>query len=49
LGLRTQALAPLRDVDDFQDALAVAELAPTTRFGRAMADLEPRLRARAVT
>jgi rSAM/selenodomain-associated transferase 1 len=46
-GLRTLPLAPLRDVDDFQDALAVAALAPRSRFARAVAELEPRLRARA--
>jgi rSAM/selenodomain-associated transferase 1 len=49
LGLRTRTLAPLRDVDDFHDALAVAATAPNTRFARAVADLEPRLRARALT
>jgi uncharacterized protein len=49
LGLRTRTLARLRDVDDFHDALAVAATAPTTRFARAVADLEPRLRTRAQT
>jgi rSAM/selenodomain-associated transferase 1 len=34
LGLRTRVLPTLRDVDDFGDALAVAELAPDTRFAR---------------
>ena len=48
LGLRTRPLAALRDVDDFDDALAVAELAPTSRFARAVAMLEPRLHARAL-
>ncbi|HTD50644.1 MAG TPA: DUF2064 domain-containing protein, partial [Acidimicrobiia bacterium] len=43
LGLRTRALAPLRDVDTFDDAVAVAATAPWTRFARALADLEPRL------
>ena len=47
LGLRTRPLAPLRDVDDFQDAMAVAALAPMTRFARTVARLEPRLHARA--
>jgi rSAM/selenodomain-associated transferase 1 len=46
LGLRTRALAPLRDVDEFQDALEVAAAAPSTRFARAVAELEARLRAR---
>ncbi len=32
LGLRTELLAPLRDVDTFDDAVAVAALAPWTRF-----------------
>jgi len=32
LGLRTAQLAPLRDVDTFDDAVAVAALAPWTRF-----------------
>lgn len=45
LRLRTRALQPLRDVDDFNDALAVAALAPETRFARAVAALELRLRA----
>jgi hypothetical protein len=47
LRLRTRGLGTLRDVDDFDDALAVAALAPSTRFARAMANLEPRLRTRA--
>lgn len=46
LGLRTRALAPLRDVDTFDDAVAVAAAAPRTRFARAMTELEPRLRFR---
>ena len=32
LGLRTTQLASLRDVDTFEDALAVAAIAPWTRF-----------------
>ena len=48
LGLRTRELISLRDVDDFDDALAVAAAAPTTRFAHAVATLEPQLRARAV-
>ena len=32
LGLRTVELEPLRDVDSFEDAVAVATLAPWTRF-----------------
>jgi rSAM/selenodomain-associated transferase 1 len=47
LGLRTRRLEPLRDVDDFDDAVAVAAIAPDTRFARTMALLEPRLRTRA--
>lgn len=35
-GLRVQALPELRDVDSFEDALAVAALVPATRFGRAV-------------
>ena len=46
LGLRTRPLAPLHDVDGFEDALAVAALAPRSRFARAVAELEPRLHAR---
>lgn len=48
LGLRTRPLASLRDVDNFDDALAVAALAPTTRFAHAVAELEPRHRLRAL-
>jgi hypothetical protein len=46
LRLRTRGLDTLRDVDNFDDALAVAALAPSTRFARAVASLEPRLRTR---
>jgi glycosyltransferase A (GT-A) superfamily protein (DUF2064 family) len=35
LGLTVGALPPLRDVDDFADALAVAAVAPHTLFARA--------------
>jgi hypothetical protein len=49
LGLRTRALESLRDVDDFDDALAVADLAPSTRFAQAMGEVEARLGARAAT
>ena len=35
-----RSLHQLRDVDDFADALAVAELAPATRFARAVRALE---------
>lgn len=38
-GHRLGVLPPLRDVDTWHDALAVAALAPATRFGRAMARL----------
>jgi uncharacterized protein len=46
LGLQTRPLPPLRDVDTFADAVAVAGLAPCSRFARAVAALEPRQRAR---
>jgi hypothetical protein len=36
LGLRVTELEPLRDVDTIDDARAVAALAPTTRFARAL-------------
>lgn len=36
-GLDVGHLATLRDVDDFTDALAVASMAPETRFARAVA------------
>jgi hypothetical protein len=36
LGLRVADLAPLRDVDTFADARAVAQLAPHSRFARAL-------------
>jgi rSAM/selenodomain-associated transferase 1 len=36
LGLRCADLPKLRDVDQFEDALAVAELAPATNFARAL-------------
>jgi rSAM/selenodomain-associated transferase 1 len=36
LGLRWDALPPLRDVDDFADALAVAKLIPQSRFASAV-------------
>jgi rSAM/selenodomain-associated transferase 1 len=45
LGLRTATIAPLRDVDTFDDALAVAATTPGTRFARVVgsiaAALEP--------
>jgi glycosyltransferase A (GT-A) superfamily protein (DUF2064 family) len=37
LGLRTMELPPLRDVDRFADARAVATQAPDTRFAAAVA------------
>jgi len=49
LGMRTQALGHLRDVDTFPDALAVAALTPTSRFAHAVADLGVRLYAGAHT
>lgn len=39
LGLRTASLATVRDVDHPADALAVAALAPTSRFARTLAEL----------
>jgi hypothetical protein len=36
LGLRVADLAPLRDVDTFADARVVAQLAPDSRFARAL-------------
>lgn len=36
LGLHTEMLDELRDVDDFDDALAVAALAPSSRFARTL-------------
>jgi uncharacterized protein len=39
LGLRCADLPVLRDVDRFEDALAVAELAPATRFARTVDQL----------
>ncbi len=36
LGLRTTSLAMLRDVDTVEDAIAVADAAPHTRFGSAV-------------
>jgi rSAM/selenodomain-associated transferase 1 len=39
LGLRTRLLPPLRDVDYFADAVAVAQAVPTTRFACALAAL----------
>ncbi len=38
LGLRVAELQPLSDVDTFADALAVARVAPLTRFADAVAD-----------
>jgi rSAM/selenodomain-associated transferase 1 len=49
LGLRTRELQPLRDVDTFDDAVAVAAVATGTRFAGTFATLEPQLRARVVT
>jgi rSAM/selenodomain-associated transferase 1 len=39
LGLNTQVLPPLRDIDTFEDAAAVAAAAPTGRFAAAFAEL----------
>jgi hypothetical protein len=35
--LDPRVLPPLRDVDDFEDAIAVAALAPGSRFAAAVA------------
>ena len=44
LGLRWSELRPLRDVDVFTDALAVAEECPRSRFARAVAGIEESMR-----
>lgn len=41
LGLTVRALPRRRDVDDFDDALAVAAEAPATRFAAAVGRLGP--------
>lgn len=41
LGLTVSMLPELRDVDDIQDAVAVASEAPATRFARRLKDLVP--------
>jgi rSAM/selenodomain-associated transferase 1 len=41
LGLRTAELAPLRDVDTFDDAVAVAAAHPSTSFAQAVRRLAP--------
>jgi len=45
LGLRVVDLPPLRDVDTFGDAVAVAGQAPGSRFARAVADAASRVAA----
>jgi uncharacterized protein len=40
LGLRWSELRALRDVDEFTDALAVADECPRSRFAHALADLD---------
>jgi rSAM/selenodomain-associated transferase 1 len=40
LGLRWRELEPLRDVDTFTDACAVAAVSPPTRFAAAVAELD---------
>ncbi len=42
LGLRTRMLPTLRDVDDYRDAVAVADLAPGTRFAAAINEVRGR-------
>jgi uncharacterized protein len=46
LALRTAGLPIVRDVDDFEDALAVARAAPDTRFATTLRSMLVRLRAR---
>ncbi len=46
LELHTHVLPPLRDVDDFADAVAVAEQAPATRFAQSLRALEQDLWSR---
>jgi uncharacterized protein len=41
LGLGVEVLGALRDVDDFEDALAVAALVPGTRFAGALRTMAP--------
>lgn len=43
LGMAVEELPTLRDVDRWDDAVAVAAAAPASRFARALADLEPAL------
>jgi uncharacterized protein len=45
LRLRTAALPTLRDVDDFDDARAVARTAPDSRFAATLRLVLPRLDA----
>jgi uncharacterized protein len=45
LRLRTVALPTLRDVDDFDDALALARTAPNSRFAATLRSMLPRLAA----
>jgi hypothetical protein len=45
LGLRTALLPPLRDVDTFDDAVAVARCVPSTRFARTVQQLADAHRA----
>jgi rSAM/selenodomain-associated transferase 1 len=48
LGLRTQLLPELRDVDHFADARAVAAMRPGSRFASAVSIVSARAEARAV-
>jgi rSAM/selenodomain-associated transferase 1 len=41
LGWRVGGLPTLRDVDTFEDALVIAEMAPSTRFAQAVTAFEP--------
>lgn len=46
LGLRTRALSPLRDVDDFDDAITVAREASRGLFAATLRTMLPRLQTR---
>jgi hypothetical protein len=46
LGLRVELLPRLRDVDDFEDALAIAEGVPGSRFASTVGRIATRLRRR---
>jgi uncharacterized protein len=49
LGLATRSLQSLRDVDDIEDAVAVAHDAPWGRFAGTLRMMLPQLRGRIAT